>query len=189
MILRKLKFKTVNSTNDIAISLIKKNKLSPSIIIADNQKKGRGTMGKQWISKNGNIFISIYFCFKSEKIKVEELSVLNSFIIKNILEKYSKHKLTIKWPNDILINKQKLCGTLQEIVSFKLKKYLIIGIGINTFNSPENKKFKATSLVLNSKYKFKNNEIIKKIKKSYELLISDIDKYKLSYLKKKIMNY
>ncbi len=56
-----IKFKNVKSTNDEAIKLIKSNKTKPTIIHSYNQSKGRGTMGKKWISKKGNIFLSIFF--------------------------------------------------------------------------------------------------------------------------------
>ena len=44
-----IKFKKIKSTNDEAINLIKKKKISPTIIITENQTNGRGTMGKTWI--------------------------------------------------------------------------------------------------------------------------------------------
>ena len=60
MKLRSLKFKSVKSTNDIALMLIKKDNIKPSIILSERQTKGRGTMGKKWISKKGNLFLSIF---------------------------------------------------------------------------------------------------------------------------------
>ena len=44
--------------------------------------------------------------------------------------------IQIKKPNDILINKKKICGILQEIIFRNERKYLIVGIGINVSNSP-----------------------------------------------------
>ena len=64
MKLRSLKFKSVKSTNDIALMLIKKDNIKPSIILSERQTKGRGTMGKKWISFNGNFFITIFFELK-----------------------------------------------------------------------------------------------------------------------------
>ena len=61
MRLRALKFKSVKSTNDIALMLIQKDNIKPSIIVSECQTKGRGTMGKKWISKKGNLFLSIFF--------------------------------------------------------------------------------------------------------------------------------
>ena len=60
MKLKKFNFKTINSTNDLAIKMIKRSNNKSGIIIADKQKKGRGQYGKQWISFKGNLFVSIF---------------------------------------------------------------------------------------------------------------------------------
>ena len=62
------KFLSVDSTNNVAINFIKKNKTKPTLIIANIQKKGRGTMGKKWISRKGNLFISIFFQINNTKL-------------------------------------------------------------------------------------------------------------------------
>ena len=55
------KYKKVKSTNDIALKLIKKNITGPTIVTTERQTKGRGRVGKKWISQKGNLFISIFF--------------------------------------------------------------------------------------------------------------------------------
>ena len=67
MKLKNFVFKNVNSTNDLAIKIIKNTKNTSGIVIADNQKKGRGRYGKRWISFKGNIFVSIFFNFEKKK--------------------------------------------------------------------------------------------------------------------------
>ena len=64
MKLKKFNFKTVNSTNDLAIQIIKKTNNKSGIIIAEKQKKGRGQYGKKWTSFKGNLFVSIFFKIK-----------------------------------------------------------------------------------------------------------------------------
>ena len=80
--------------------------------------------------------------------------------------------------------KKKISGILQEIIEFKNKKYLIIGIGINSVTSPFSKKFKSTSLSNFSNEIVDNKLIMTQIIKTYEKFISDISKYDFSYLKK-----
>ena len=84
MKLKVTKFKSVKSTNDKAIKLIQNGKVTSGFIIADLQTKGRGTMGKKWISKKGNIFISIFFKVNFTKIKIENFLIINARIIKII---------------------------------------------------------------------------------------------------------
>ena len=59
MKIKLLKFKSVKSTNDVAFRLIKKKRLLPTIISAETQTHGRGTMGKKWVSKKENLFFSL----------------------------------------------------------------------------------------------------------------------------------
>ncbi len=149
------KFKTVKSTNDTALHLIKKQNLSPIIVASDTQTRGKGTMGKRWISRKGNLFISILFEMKSKKIDFKQYAILNAYVIKKIISKYICKKASIKWPNDILIEKKKVCGILQEVIHFKKKKFLVVGVGINTFLSPNITGYKASSLKDYSKKKIK----------------------------------
>ena len=185
MKLRIIRFNSVNSTNDEAIKLIKINKCYPSIISAKIQKKGRGTMGKKWISLKGNLFISIFFEIDKKKIKVDEFLKININLIKSILDEYSKYKIGIKFPNDLLVKGCKISGILQEIIEHKSKKFLIIGIGVNTFLSPKDKGTKTISLLDCSNRTLTNLILMNKIKIKYEKLISDINKFSSNYIKKK----
>ena len=107
MKLKKFKFKVVNSTNDIAIRLIRNTNNKFGIIIADKQKKGRGQHGKKWISNEGNLFVSIFFSLEKINMSLQQLTKINCFLIKEILSRYYKKKISIKSPNDLLVNKKK----------------------------------------------------------------------------------
>jgi len=185
MKLKIIKFKSVKSTNDEAIKLIRSDKCLLGLVSANSQLKGRGTRGKKWISQKGNIFISIFFRVNLIKIQIENYLSINAKIIKKILNEYTKKFIKIKKPNDLLIDKKKICGILQEVIDHKKEKYLITGIGINTKISPLNKDFKCTSLKINSNKNFSNKIIIEKIIKSYDKLIYDINNHNSLYVKKK----
>ena len=78
-----------------------------------------------------------------------------------MISKIISKKIKIKWPNDLLFNKQKFCGILQEVIKFDNFDYLIVGIGLNTNIVPQNKSFKSTCLknILNKK--IDNQKILK----------------------------
>ncbi len=177
-----IKLRKVHSTNDEAIKFIKTKKKQQGIIVSDIQTKGRGTMGKKWVSLKGNIFASIFFELTNNMPEPKEFSLINPLIIKNILKKYSKTEIKIKWPNDLIIKSKKVCGILQELVSLDNKKYLIIGIGINTVISPNNNKFRSISLRECSSRIINNQTILKKLKKNYELSNWRYWKYKYKNL-------
>ena len=185
MELKITKFKSVGSTNDEAFKLIRSGKLIQGLVFSDFQTKGRDTMGKKWVSKKGNIFISIFFKVNLIKIKIEDYIIFNAKIIKKVLQKYSKKIIKIKKPNDLLIGKKKVCGILQEIIEHKKKKYLVSGIGINTNILPLSKDFKSTSLNIHSNKNINNKIIIDKIKKSYDKLVYDLNNHNSLYVKKK----
>ena len=106
-----LKYDTVNSTNDIAVELIKKKKYKNGFIYALIQKKGRGRRGKKWISIKGNLFATIFFHLKKNYPSVNEFSLINPILNIDVLSKYCGKKNTFfKSPNDIYINKKNICG-------------------------------------------------------------------------------
>ena len=182
MKLNLIKLKEVKSTNDEAIKIIRSKKNKQGIIISNLQTKGKGTMGKKWISQKGNFFASIFFELKKNMAKPNEFSLINPLIIKKTLNDYSRFEVKIKWPNDLLIKSRKVCGILQELIRFDKKSFLIIGIGINTLRSPNNKKFKSISLLECSDKVINNYQILKNLKKNYELSNWRYWKYKYKNL-------
>ena len=165
MIFKKFFYKKVNSTNDLAIKKIKTG-ISQGIIVADYQKKGRGQHGKKWLSFKGNLFITIFFKIKNN-INIKKITILNCKIIKKTLFKYIKKAISIKPPNDLLINKKKICGILQEIKFNNNSKFIIIGIGINLIKNPEIKNYSTTNILKETGFKVKKYDLIKNIEKNY----------------------
>ena len=168
MKLRSIKFKSVKSTNDIAHILIKKKNIRPSIISSEKQTKGRGTMGKKWISKKGNLFLTIFFDMSKKKVDFKEFAVLNAHLLKSILVKKFSNKIKIKWPNDLLFEGKKICGILQETVFYFNKKFLIIGIGLNVIKSPAIANYPTTNLYEITGKKFTYKLIAKSLKLNFE---------------------
>ena len=99
------KFKKVKSTNDVALKLIKKNISEPILITSEKQTHGRGRIGKKWVSKKGNLFISIFFKLDQKKINFKQFAILNAFLLRKVFSKIVSKKIDIKWPNDLLFQK------------------------------------------------------------------------------------
>ena len=143
---KKLKYKKVKSTNDTAIRIIKNSNLKFGMIVSDTQVNGKGQRGNKWFSYKGNLFVSFFHELKNLNISLNSLTEINCLLVKKILNRYYKKKITFKKPNDLLINKKKISGILQEIISISDKKFLIIGIGVNLVKSPKIKDYPTTSL-------------------------------------------
>ena len=155
----KFKYKSINSTNDTAINLIKKKNIKSGYVITENQKNGKGQRGKRWISYKGNLFISIFFSLEKINLTLKQLTKINAKLIIKLISRYCKNKIKLKFPNDILINQKKVCGILQETIVKNGTRYIIVGIGINLIKSPNIKDYPTTNLYELTKTKINTNKI------------------------------
>ena len=181
------KFKNVTSTNDVAINLIKENHKNIGYVYAEIQTKGRGTQGKTWISNKGNLFGSIFFRLENNFPTFNEFSIINPIIISEVISYFcAKKKVNLKFPNDIFVNKKKICGILQEVITSENKKFLIIGIGVNVVSNPDiNNNYQATNIFSETKKKPRLEEIISQVTSSYEKFFINLDSYNYLEFKKK----
>ena len=124
---------------------------------------------------------------KNDYPKIDEFTTINPVNISSIIEQYcDKRSISFKKPNDIFVNKKKICGILQEVITHNNKKFLIIGIGINVVNNPLIKlKYKATNLLDESKKLPTIMELIELITSSYEKFFLNLNQYKYINFKKK----
>ena len=169
MKLKKYLYKSVTSTNDVAIKKIRQGFLS-GIIISKKQTKGRGRYGNKWISIKNNLFMSVFFNVNKNK-SLKNLTITTCKIVQKSLLKLIKKKIKIKKPNDLLINEKKLCGILQETIFYKSKKFAIVGIGINVDRSPIIVNYPTTYVNLYTKKKLTSAKIYNEIKKNFEKYI------------------
>ena len=159
----KFNYKSVNSTNDVAINLIKKRNIKTGIVFAEKQNKGKGQRGKRWISYKGNLFVSIFFRLEKINLSLKQLTKVNAKLIIKLISRYYKNEIKLKLPNDILINKRKVCGILQETVEKNGIRYLIVGIGINLVKSPYIKGYPTTNLYELTNIKINANKMSKEL--------------------------
>jgi len=125
-------FETIDSTNDYA-KKIALEELDGTLIISEEQTKGRGRVGRQWYSKSGEgIWMSIILKPDMIPQKAPFITLIAGASIVKALNKLGV-KTFIKWPNDIIINNKKVAGILTEL-SAEVDKinYIVLGIGINT---------------------------------------------------------
>ena len=170
------RFKKVKSTNNSAIRIIKKSNTDYGMVIANKQESGRGQYGKKWISYDGNLFVSFFYKLDHIKISLKQVTKINCLLVKKLLSIYYKKKITYKKPNDLLIDKKKICGILQEKISKLNKKYLIVGIGINLIKNPNLRNYPTINLSELLNKKVSKNKIEKQIKKIFEAKLTKLYK-------------
>jgi BirA family biotin operon repressor/biotin-[acetyl-CoA-carboxylase] ligase len=173
---KKFKFKKVKSTNNTAIRIVKNSNFKYGMVISDTQTMGRGQYGKKWISNKGNLFVSFFHEIKNINISLSTLTKINCLLVKKTIEKYYKKKIIFKKPNDLLINKKKISGILQEIISVSGNKFLIVGIGVNLIKSPKIKNYPTTNLNDLTNKCFNKSEIENKLKLIFETNFSKMYK-------------
>jgi BirA family biotin operon repressor/biotin-[acetyl-CoA-carboxylase] ligase len=184
MKLKKYKYKNVNSTNDLAIQIIKNTNNKFGMVISDKQKKGRGQYGKKWTSFKGNLFVSIFFPIDKIKFSPKDLTKINCFLVKKLLSNFYHKRIIIKKPNDLLINNMKISGILQETVLKSSTKFIVVGIGVNLIKSPILKYYPATNLLDLTGVKITQANAVLKLKKIYEKFIPLISKFNINNIEK-----
>jgi BirA family biotin operon repressor/biotin-[acetyl-CoA-carboxylase] ligase len=126
----------VDSTNDFALDLISSNiPESGTVVATANQLKGRGQRGNAWrVNAEENLCFSIILTKLS--IDVTQQFIMNMAValgIRNfIAAELNTEIVSIKWPNDILVNGDKIAGVLIEnTLTAATINNLVVGIGLN----------------------------------------------------------
>lgn len=147
-----LSYDVIDSTNAEARRLAEGGASHGAVIWAKRQTAGRGRLQREWISENGNLYVSILLEPKRAAEACAELSFVAAVAAAQSLKPIvSSDTISCKWPNDILLGNEKLGGILLE--SFETdsgtkdaRRWVIVGVGINVENYPDNVSFPATSL-------------------------------------------
>ena len=107
------------------------------VCCAEAQTHGRGRFGRQWHSPYGqNIYLSIRRHFDCEFSQLSGLSIVVSLAVLATLNHMHIEDVRIKWPNDLIWNTKKLCGSLIEVIGeSKTGVDVVIGIGLNVNSS------------------------------------------------------
>ena len=165
---KKFKFKKVKSTNSTALRIIKETNYTLGMVVAETQTEGRGQYGRKWASLKGNLFVSFFNELKKTNLSINVITKSNCLLVKNLLSKFTNKRITVKKPNDLLIDKKKISGILQEIILTKGKKFLITGIGINITKHPNIKNYPATNLQDVAKKSISKLKVENKLKHIFE---------------------
>src|ERR671919_34432 len=128
-------YQTVESTQTIALSFLAEQEtdnLHGTVIVSEHQTKGRGRMGRSWISPPGGIWLSIILQPKIKSSQITVLPLLSALSVCDVIKKMTKLNAKLKWPNDVVIDGRKVSGILLD-VSTEADKigFVVIGIGVN----------------------------------------------------------
>ena len=149
-----INYKIKNNIKQMGVNIFSKNYVSstndylnygyirdqaPIIVLSNNQRHSRGRRGKKWVNFQGSS-LGFSLCLRFDK-SLHEYFVLSHLVGISIIEAcktLSNQELTIKWPNDIMQDDKKVCGTLIEnLIDSKNSFYSMIGFGFN-ISIPDN---------------------------------------------------
>jgi len=169
-------FDTIDSTNKYAKELALKGADEGTLILSDEQRGGRGRLGRNWISPpNTGLWMSIILRPQIKPWEAPQITSIAAAALCKAIENTINIKVGIKWPNDIVVNNKKISGILTEMgAEPDTVNFIVVGIGINvnTEDFPEDIKDIATSLKL-----IKGDTVSRK-----RLLINVLQEFKSFYL-------
>jgi len=170
-----LYLRTLTSTNHFAKLLAARNVKEGVVVVAETQSKGKGRLGRKWVSPEGGLWFSIILRPPMRPRDAVKLTLLGSVAVAKTISELYELKAEIKWPNDILINQRKLCGILTEAEIREEKlRFAVLGFGLNADFSlealPKHLRELATTL---------NEQLGRKISREILLcsLLQNADKY------------
>jgi BirA family biotin operon repressor/biotin-[acetyl-CoA-carboxylase] ligase len=123
-------YKSVSSTSDQLWQRLEQGLPIPAACLSEQQTAGRGRRGDQWQSPAaGNLYLSLIWPFPANTLQ-NGLSIAIGISLINTLKTHGINGLSLKWPNDVLHDRQKLSGILVES-RLGNQHNVVIGIGLN----------------------------------------------------------
>jgi BirA family biotin operon repressor/biotin-[acetyl-CoA-carboxylase] ligase len=136
----------VDSTNARAIALANDGAAHGTIVIADEQRAGRGRHGRGWDSPPGNLYASVVLRPSAPVAQWPEIGFVAGLALAEAVTSVAPGldtDIRLKWPNDLLLRGQKLAGLLLESTG---QGALVVGSGVNLASAPGDPARPATAL-------------------------------------------
>ena len=137
-----------DSTNAEARRRAEAGEAGPLWIVARRQTAGRGRRGRAWESDTGNLFATLLLVTRKGPAEAAQVTFLAALAAADLLDAWAPPSLvTIKWPNDVMLDGRKACGILVESGAHESGGlWLAVGIGVNLAQAPEGTERPATAL-------------------------------------------
>ena len=183
---------SVDSTNEEIKRRAKGGAQQGLTIVSDEQTHGRGRIGRAWTSPKGSsVYESILLKPEISPAQAPCITLAAGLAVCRAINEIAEVEARIKWPNDVIIGRKKLCGILTEMmIEDNAAAFAVVGVGINVNNSsfPGDTGKKATSLRIEKGRVFSRNQIIIKLAECFEdvyneFIMSGFDALKEEYIK------
>ena len=124
---------TVDSTNAEVRRRAEEGEDNGLLVVADGQTLGKGRRGRSWESPKGtNLYFSMLLKPDFAPDKASMITLVAAYSVATVIRKTTGLDAKIKWPNDIVVGKKKVCGILTEMsMERDYIHHVVVGIGIN----------------------------------------------------------
>ncbi len=156
----------VDSTNRLARDLAISGAVEGTLVVAESQTGGRGRKGRNWFSPPGEgIYVSLVLRPRFKPAEAPKMTLLTGVALAETLIHTVPSRITIKWPNDVLLEGKKIAGILIEVsTDIDAIDYMIVGVGMNVNTPPDrfpaDLRERATSLAAHIGHKVPRAEIL-----------------------------
>jgi BirA family biotin operon repressor/biotin-[acetyl-CoA-carboxylase] ligase len=136
---KQIEYKTVtDSTNDDALALARAGAASGVVVIADQQRRGRGRRGTSWSSAEcSGLLFSLVVRAHWQPAELSVLPLVVGLAVRQVVAARVSEPAFVKWPNDVLVGGRKICGILVESYSHAGEiRAVVIGVGLNVRLEP-----------------------------------------------------
>ncbi len=143
-------FVSLGSTNDEAMSRLGQGDPGRLWIVADEQTRGRGRLGREWRSPPGNLYASLLLVEPAPPNLSAQLGFVAGVALASTLRDLlgGDKRLKLKWPNDALYDGAKLSGLLLEGSRLPNGPFgCVVGFGVNCLSSPDDAPYSTTNLM------------------------------------------
>jgi BirA family transcriptional regulator, biotin operon repressor / biotin---[acetyl-CoA-carboxylase] ligase len=168
-------YRQVDSTNDQALLLAAQGAEHGTVVVAEEQTKGRGRMQRSWHSPEGlGIYVSMVLRTSLPVQAAPQSAMVAGLSLVKVLREQYGLPATIKWPNDVLVEGKKLVGILADMQSDQdFTRFIVIGIGINVNHKEgdlgEPFRYPATSLAMELGVPIKRQDLLLNLIHRFEL--------------------
>lgn len=127
----------LDCTNDAVFRLGEKGAKEGACVFAEHQKKGRGRLGRAWVSpKSKNIILSVLLRPLMGPGEASKMTLTAGVSVVKAVKNVTGKILGIKWPNDIFYQDKKVGGILTEMSAEADRvNFVVLGLGINVNSS------------------------------------------------------
>lgn len=130
-------YPSVDSTNTVARALAREGAADGTVVLADEQTRGRGRHGRRWLaSPRSGLAVSVLLRPAAD-FPLHTLTMAAALAASDVVGALAGRRCALKWPNDVLVDGAKVGGILLELDQVGSDWTVVVGVGLNVNAAPD----------------------------------------------------